>query len=137
MSRHIYLDGKTWSNCSSLISVRVILIQGSPFCAITFAIQYDRLHLDRRVAKLCCKVLESTVVTPVTKKEWRECNIIIGRAGSVESHRARKAIRVLQRVVAMIPRCAILGDIKGIGKAVAASNWALRYAVNSIHFKRV
>ena len=55
----------------------------------------------------------------------------------MESHRASKAIGVLQRIVAMIPRCAILGDIECISEAVAASNWALSYAVNSIHFKRV
>ena len=55
----------------------------------------------------------------------------------MESHRASKAIRVLQRIVAMIPRCAILGDIECIREAVAASNWTLRYAVNSVHFKGV
>lgn len=76
-------------------------------------------------------------MTPVTEEEWIECNIIIRRAGSVESYRASKAISVLQRVVAVIPRCAILGDVERISKAVAVSNWALRYAVNSIHFKRV
>ena len=76
-------------------------------------------------------------MTPVTEEERRECNIIIRRAGPVKSHRASEAIRVLQRIVAMIPRCAILGDIECISEAVAGSNWALRYAVNSIHFKRV
>ena len=136
-SRHISLDEMTWSNYSSLISVRVILTHDSPFCAVTFAIQYHRLHLDRRAAKLCCIVLESTVVTPVTEEEWFECNVIIRGAGSVESHRTSKTISVLQRVVAMIPRCAILGNIEYISKAVAVSNWALRYAVNSIHFKGI
>ncbi len=37
----------------------------------------------------------------------------------------------------MVPRCAILGDIEFISEAVAPSNWALCYAVDSIHFKRV
>lgn len=37
----------------------------------------------------------------------------------------------------MIPRCTILGDIEYISEAVAVSNWALCYAINSIHFKRV
>ena len=76
-------------------------------------------------------------MTPVTEEQWIECNIIIRRARSVEGHRASKAISVLQGVVAMVPRCAILGDIKYISEAVAPSNGALGYAVDSIHFKRV
>lgn len=81
------------------------------------------------------KIFKSTIVTPVAKQERCNCHVIICGARTMESHGACEAVWILERVVAMIPRCTILSDSELVGETVPRSNWALGDSIDAILFE--
>ena len=87
--------------------------------------------------KFLGKVFEGAVVAPVAEEEWCDGFVIVTCTGTMESHWASKAIRVLERVVAVIPGCTVLGHPELVSEAVASGDWALGDAVDAVVLKRV
>ena len=99
---------------------------------VAFAVQDDRLHLRRRVPKLDRKVLESAVVAPITKQERVQGDVEVSRRRAVEGDGTSETIGVLKRVMAVIPRGAILRDIELVCVAIAGCNGALRDGIDTV-----
>lgn len=97
-----------------------------------FAVQDDGLHLRRRVSKLDREILEGAVMAPVTKQEWVQSDIKVCRRRSVKRDWSSKTIRILKRVMTVIPRSAILRDVEFVGIGIVGRNGALCDRVDTV-----
>lgn len=86
----------------------------------------------RRVTKLLCEIFEGAVVAPITEEIRIQGDVKITRMRTMKCHGAKKAISVLQGIVAVIPGCAILSDSELVCKAVPRSDGALCDGIDAI-----
>ena len=107
----------------------------------TNAIKHHGIHLwspsgdnriGVRIAKLDVEVLERTLMVPVTHKNRVQCFIPIGTRGSMDKHRTSDAVRVLERVMTVVPGMTVLGRLEVVGESVIGSYGTLRNTVDPI-----
>ena len=108
---------------------------------LTNAIKYHRIHswsssADNRnagrIAKLDVKVLERTSMVPVTNKDRVPCFIPVGTGRPMDKQRTSNAIRILERVMTVVPGMTVLGRLEIVGESVIGSYGALRNTVDPI-----
>jgi len=76
-------------------------------------------------------------VAPITYENRVPSLIPIATAGAMNEQRTGRAIRVLERIVAMIPGMSILGSSEVVCVSLTSGDRALRYAIYSIGLIRV
>ena len=84
-----------------------------------------------------CEIFKGAVVAPITEEVWIQGDVKIPSMRTMECHWAKKAISVLQGVVAVIPGCAILSDSELVGKAVSRSDGTLCDGIDAIVLERI
>ena len=85
-----------------------------------------------RIAKLDVEVLERTSMIPVTHKDGVPCFIPIGTRGSMDKQWTSNAVRILERVMTVVPGMTVLGRLEFVGESVIGSYGTLRNPVDSI-----
>ena len=107
----------------------------------TNAIKNHRIHswsssgddgIDKRIAKLDVEVLERTSMVPVTYKNRVPCFIIVGTRRPMNKQGTSDAVRVLERVMTVVPGSAVLGRLEFVGESVVGSYGTLRNTVDPI-----
>ena len=71
-------------------------------------------------------------MVPITDQDWVPRFIPICTAGAMNDHRPSHAIRILQRVVTVVPAVAILQSLEIVGITATGSNGALCHAIHTI-----
>ena len=99
---------------------------------VAAAVQDVRLHGGRSDELLDVVVLEGAVVAPVAEHKGLDGLVVVGRGRAVEGHRARQSIRILEGVMAVVPRRPVLGHSESVRMAVSRRNGALRDTVDAI-----
>ena len=107
----------------------------------TSAIEQYRLHLGFRswdrmlrviVAELDLKVLKRASMAPVAYKYRLPLFVPVGTSGTVNNQRASDAIRILERVVTVVPSMTVLSRFEVVCVSTVSSNWTLGNTVNSV-----
>ena len=107
----------------------------------TNAVKHDGIHswsssgdnrIGQRVAKLDVEVLERTTMVPVTHKNRVPRFIPVGTRGSMDKQGTSNAVRVLERVMAVVPGMTVLGRLELVGESVVGRYGTLRNTVDSI-----
>ena len=107
----------------------------------TNAIKNHRIHpwsssgddrIDERIAKLDVEVLERTSMVPVTYKNRVPCFIIIGTRWPMNKQGTSNAVRVLERVMTVVPSSTVLGRLEVVGESVVGRYGTLRNTVDPI-----
>ena len=81
--------------------------------------------------------LKHRFMEPVSQWKSAQINIPVGRRRSVDDDWSNCAIAVLHRVVAVIPRSAVLSCLECVGLRLARGNWALGDAIRTVHLVAV
>ena len=106
----------------------------------TGAIQQYRLHcrvsagekVRRRITELDVKVLERTSMTPVAYQYGIPRLVPVGAGGTMDQQRTSDPVRILERIVTMVPGVAVLGGLESVSVRVVSGNGTLRDAVDSV-----
>ena len=89
------------------------------------------------MSELRAVVFESTVVTPVAEEIGVKGNVKVVRVGTMECDWAGETIGVLERIMAVIPRCAVLCNAELVREVIFGGNGALCDSVDSIVLEAV
>ena len=107
----------------------------------TNAIKHHGIHswsssgdnrIGQRLAKLDVEVLERTSMVPVTHKNRVPCFIPVGTRRPMDKQGTGNAVRVLERVMTVVPGMTVLGRLEFVGESVIGSYGTLRNPVDSI-----
>src|SRR5690349_20322151 len=98
---------------------------------LTLTVNEHAVHLGEAGLgnQLSLPVLESTAVVPVGNDDWISTLVIVCRGRPKDGYGYEDAVGVLKRVVAVVPRCAVLSRPESVCESFLGSNWTLRHAV--------
>lgn len=113
--------------------------EGVSLGPLTDTVHDIRLHERRAPTSLkkLAPVMKGAFVAPIADQKWLHRLIVICATRAMDRERARKAIRILKTIVAMVPGCPVLSSFERVREIISWGYGTLCDSVDTVHFHRM